>query len=1117
MIVHCWNVRGLNSPLKQHEVAGLMKSKKFDVCGLLETKLSLAKVACMHKLRLKSWQFVSNADVAIYARIIVLWNPETVKVELLHSTAQGIHVQITCLVQQFCFTATFIYGFNTITARRALWDDLRRWGTESPWLLLGDFNSILSQEDKHNGEPVSTYETSYFRECCSDLGIADLNSTGSYFTWTNGTIWTKINRVMANTQWFSLQQMVHVHFGTPGAFSDHSPSTVHLGTRELCGKRNFKFFNMWATHPQFLATVSQHWSLDTYGSHMYILCKKLKLLKGGLKNLNNLHFSHISERVARAGKELDVTQLLLQNDRDNSHLLALKKQQRLNLVNLKSAEKMFFGQKLKCTFFRDCDKGTRFFHSLMSQRYRRHHIPAILQSDGTLTSSAEEVGRVFVSYYQELLGTSKHTIPLQAEVVQSGACINADSHDFLLAPVSVDDIKRVLFSMDDNKASSPDGYTSAFFKQAWNIVGEDLCSAVQDFFASGEILKQLNHSTIALVPKSANANCAADYRPISCCNVTYKVISKILAERLAHVLNDIISPSQNAFLGGRLMADNINLMQELLRSYGRKRISPRCIIKIDFRKAFDSVQWSFLRDLLHLLGFPARFVHLVMKCVETASFSVCINGNLFGFFQARCGVRQGDPLSPYLFIICMEYFSRLLKSSTQHSGFSFHPKCHALEISHLGFADDILLLCRCDMVSINIILQQLRVFGESSGLVLNAAKSSIFFAGVTENMKKAILSFSQFTKGNFPFKYLGVPLSPHRPLASQFSPLIHKLEMAIQSWMGKYLSYAGRLELIKSVLHGMVQFWINIFPILNVVINKITSLCRNFLWTGDVLRSKSSLVAWKQVCLPKEEGGLAVLDIKARNDSFFAKHLWNIHLKSDSLWIRWVDHYYISHASIWSLDAKKTDSPLWKSIFSLRNKMIDLCGGVASVQQLLSSWHSDLSSFTSCAYAFFRHKADPVQWASVVWEPWSLPRHSFSLWLAMLGKLRTRDRLQFLSSDTLCPLCQNADESHAHLFFQCAWSSSLWSKTRYWLKLHNNIPSLNRATRVLHNNKKGLQPRMRRVSLAILVYLIWEERNRRIFNSIEKSVEVIFRRFQILFYTILYFHDKNPLAYSVAN
>jgi hypothetical protein len=238
----------------------------------------------------------------------------------------------------------------------------------------------------------------------------------------------------------------------------------------------------------------------------------------------------------------------------------LEKQQRLNLVNLKSAEKIFFGQKLKCAFFKDSDKGTRFFHSLMSQHHRRNHITAILYSDSLPITSVEEVGREFVSYYKELLETSKPTLPPSAAVVHCRPCINTDSHDFLLAPINVDDIKQALFSMGDDKAPGPDGYTSAFLKKAWNIVGGDLCSAIQDFFALGEILRQINHYIIALVPKSANASSAADYRPIYCYNITYKVISKILAGRLAHVLNDIINPSQNAFLGGRYMVDNINLM-----------------------------------------------------------------------------------------------------------------------------------------------------------------------------------------------------------------------------------------------------------------------------------------------------------------------------------------------------------------------------------------------------------------------------------------------------------------------------------------------------------------------------------------------------------------------------
>ena len=142
------------------------------------------------------------------------------------------------------------------------------------------------------------------------------------------------------------------------------------------------------------------------------------------------------------------------------------------------------------------------------------------------------------------------------------------------------------------------------------------------------------------------------------------------------------------------MIDNINLTQEFLRHYGRKRTFSWCLIKIDFRKAFNLVQWVFLRELLHLLGFPYYFVHLVMLCVETSSFFVAINDSLYGFFPRRCGVWLGDPLSPYLFLIYMEYLSRMLKIASQQPGFHYHSKCASQNICHLAFADDILLLCR---------------------------------------------------------------------------------------------------------------------------------------------------------------------------------------------------------------------------------------------------------------------------------------------------------------------------------------------------------------------------------------------------------------------------------------
>jgi hypothetical protein len=709
---------------------------------------------------------------------------------------------------------------------------------------------------------------------------------------------------------------------------------------------------------------------------------------------------------------------------------------------------------------------------------------------------------------ESLLGTSSAISPIDEDVVHSGPCLDTTHSDFLLAPVTNETIKEALFSVGNNKAPGPDGFSSLFFKQSWDIVGADFCAAVKDFFSSGRMLKQINHSILALVPKSAHVNSANDFRPISCCNVVYKVISKILAGRLGSALQSIINPAQNAFLGGRSMTDNINLTQELIRHYGRKRTSPRCLLKVDFKKAFDSVQWPFLRSLLHLLGFPQRFVNLVMLCVETSSYSVAVNGNLYGFFPGKCGVRQGDPLSPYLFLICMEYFSRMLGMASQQHAFHFHPKCAPHHICHLAFADDVLLLCRGDVSSVQILVEQLHAFGRASGLHINAAKSFIYFGGVGDSLKHTILQASGFSEGSFPFKYLGVPLSPHRLLASQFYPLLHQLETAIQSWMGKNLSYAGRLELIGSVLFGMVHFWLNVFPMPESVINRITCLCRTFLWTGTTVKTMSALVAWKSVCLPKAEGGLGLYDIKARNNCFLVKQLWNIHLKADSIWIRWVHHFYLQNMNIWTVPLQQTSSPLWKSFIKLRDRLLDDCGGQPAVISLLQSWNT-AQLFSANAYEYLRPKGTPVPWVHVVWESWCLPRHSFILWLTLLKRLRTKDRLRFIDIDVSCVFCQDHEESHAHLFFACTWTSTLWMKVKSWLRLNRGMTTINSAVRGLHLKGKAAVTRMKRVSLSIVVYLIWEERNRRVFENSCSPVEPLFRRFQVLFYMILRFHQRD--------
>lgn len=208
---------------------------------------------------------------------------------------------------------------------------------------------------------------------------------------------------------------------------------------------------------------------------------------------------------------------------------------------------------------------------------------------------------------------------LPLDSLSGGPCILESDYDSLVAEVSAGEIKAALIDIDNNKAPGSDGFGSMFFKSAWDIVSGDVIAAVKEFFVSGRLLKQWNHTVIALIPKSPSAASPSDYRPISCCTTICKIISKILVMRLRKVMPGIVDGSQSDFIHGRSIVDNIHLAQELLRKYARKRISPRCTLKVDLQKAYDTVDWDFLKETLTFLNFPCRFIDWIMKCVSTTS------------------------------------------------------------------------------------------------------------------------------------------------------------------------------------------------------------------------------------------------------------------------------------------------------------------------------------------------------------------------------------------------------------------------------------------------------------------------------------------------------------------
>lgn len=262
----------------------------------------------------------------------------------------------------------------------------------------------------------------------------------------------------------------------------------------------------------------------------------------------------------------------------------------------------------------------------------------------------------------------------------------------LIQTVTPEEIKAVLFAMPSNKSPGPDGYNTEFYKSTWGIIGHEFVVAVQSFFVKGFLPKGVNSTILSLIPKKTEAVEMKDYRPISCCNVLYKVISKLIANRLKLLLPKFISANQSSFVSERLLIENLLLATEIVKDYHKEDISSRCAIKIDISKAFDSVQWSFLLNVLHAMNFPQQFIHWIALCITTPSFSVQVNGELSGYFQSSRGLRQGCSLSPYLFIIVIDILSKLLDTAASVKGFGYQPRCKNLGLTHLMFADDLMVM-----------------------------------------------------------------------------------------------------------------------------------------------------------------------------------------------------------------------------------------------------------------------------------------------------------------------------------------------------------------------------------------------------------------------------------------
>ncbi|KAI0507248.1 hypothetical protein KFK09_013370 [Dendrobium nobile] len=520
----------------------------------------------------------------------------------------------------------------------------------------------------------------------------------------------------------------------------------------------------------------------------------------------------------------------------------------------------------------------KFLYSRINIRHNSNLIKSITTSEGEFTDAAA-INTAIVNHFKKIYNT---TLPSNSSIWTAPVHLKVPSNLIpqLISPISVDEIKFVVFSSPNCSAPGPDDYTFEFYKSSWNTIGTQLYQAVLAFFSTDTMPNHAKATAIALIPKRPHAQDIADYRPISLCNTFYKIIAKILANRLRDVMPFIIHPTQAGFIMDRIISNNTLLAAELLKDFNSSHKNQFFCAKYDIHKAFDTVSRSFLRNSMIAKGFPDVFVSWIMGCISEVHFSILINGALEGYFNSTPGLRQGCPLSPYLFCIVMDCLSSCFEEAISQNSFQ-GMKAGDLSISYLLYADDLLVFAKATLDNAHCLNNILETFACISGLQVNSNKSR-FLLSKNGNDVENFCNVLNIPISSEPVKYLGIPIYNKRLKNCDFQPLLDRISGCLEGWKAKSLTIAGRLQYLKYTINNILAYWVRGAVIPKTCAKTIKSLCSRFLFYGDIHKRGLHMISWKDTCKPYIHGGLGIHSIDSLFYGFGCNVIWRFY-NSNSL------------------------------------------------------------------------------------------------------------------------------------------------------------------------------------------------------------------------------------------
>jgi len=741
----------------------------------------------------------------------------------------------------------------------------------------------------------------------------------------------RLDRAMSNNSWlesFPSGRSEYLRFEG----SDHRPLVVFVDEARVKRRGQFRFDNRLRDNDVVNALIQETW---TNAGDASVLTKMNQCRREIINwtRLQNLNSAELIEKTQKALEEA------LTADPPNPTTIGALT---ATLEHAYKLEEQFWKQRSRVLWLHSGDRNTGYFHAVTRNRRTQNRLTVMEDINGVAQHEEHQISQIISGYFQQIFTSeSDGDFSVVDEAIEP--MVSQGDNDFLTRIPNDEEVKDAVFSINASKAPGPDGFTAGFYHSYWHIISTDVGREIRLFFTSKNFPRRMNETHIRLIPKDLGPRKVADYRPIALCNIFYKIVAKIMTKRMQLILPKLISENQSAFVPGRVISDNVLITHEVLHFLRTSSAKKHCsmAVKTDMSKAYDRVEWDFLKKVLQRFGFHSIWIDWVLECVTSVSYSFLINGTPQGKVVPTRGLRQGDPLSPCLFILCTEVLSGLCTRAQRLRQLpGVRVSINGPRVNHLLFADDTMFFSKSDPESCNKLSEILSRYGKASGQSINFHKSSVTFSSKTpRSVKGQVKRILKIRKEGGTGKYLGLPEHFGRRKRDIFGAIIDKIRQKSHSWASRFLSQAGKQVMLKAVLASMPLYSMSCFKLPSALCRKIQSLLTRFWWDTKPDVRKTSWVAWSKLTNPKNAGGLGFRDIERCNDSLLAKLGWRLLNSPESLLSRILLGKYCHSSSFMECKLPSQPSHGWRSIIAGREILKEGLGWLITNGEKVSIWN----------------------------------------------------------------------------------------------------------------------------------------------------------------------------------